>query len=42
MFFSTGLIFLIVPAAHVVIERLRQRLLRGSVEPEPVAVAGGR
>ena len=44
MFFSTGLTFVIVPAAYVVIERLRQRLLGGSVEPEPepVAVAGGR
>jgi multidrug efflux pump subunit AcrB len=44
MFFSTALTFLIVPAAYVVIERLRQRLLGGSVEPEPepVSVASGR
>jgi multidrug efflux pump len=42
MFFSTGLTFVIVPAAYVLIERLRRRLLGGSVEPEPVAVAGGR
>jgi multidrug efflux pump len=42
MFFSTGLTFFIVPAAYVVIERLRQRLAGGAVEPAPVSVAGGR
>ena len=42
MFFSTGLTFFIVPAAYVVIERLRQRLTGGAVEPEPISVAGGR
>jgi hypothetical protein len=44
MFFSTVLTFFVVPAAYVVIEGLRERLVgrRRTAQPEPFPVAGGR
>jgi multidrug efflux pump len=42
MFFSSGLTFVVVPAAYVVMDRLQQKLRGRSIELDPVAVAGGR